>query len=180
MIINEAADIKAKNPGILEVPSGKSVDQLPVSHFKSLIDKIGREKVIRALTNLQVWNKNDNKKLSNWAKDMKDKIGDYGYKDESVKESIDPFKWLKKVKVGPSDPTPKGCVTDGNGNCYSVPTSGRSQFMYQDGFKFSYNYGTKELEMYYKGRIIDSIGLNVVNFLDNPEYWVRKMIDDQR
>ena len=62
MIINESADIKAKNPGILEVPSGKSVDQLPVSHFKSLIDKIGREKVIRALTNLQVWNKNDNKK----------------------------------------------------------------------------------------------------------------------
>lgn len=79
-VVDESADIDVKNPGILEVPDNKSVDELPVSHFKSLIDKKGRRKIISALNNLQIWNKNDNKKLSNWAKSMKDKIGDYGKK----------------------------------------------------------------------------------------------------
>lgn len=74
------ADIEAENSGILEVPEGKSVQDLPVSHFKKLIDKKGRVSIIRALTNLEVWNKNDNKKLSNWAKSMKKSIGDYGVK----------------------------------------------------------------------------------------------------
>lgn len=71
-------NIEAENPGILEVPEGKSVQDLPVSHFKKLIDKKGRSSVIRALTNLEVWNKNDDKKLSNWARSMKKSIGDYG------------------------------------------------------------------------------------------------------
>lgn len=74
------ADIEAENLGILEVPEGKSVQDLPVSHFKKLIDKKGRTSIIRALTNLEVWNKNDNKKLSNWTKSMKKSIGDYGAK----------------------------------------------------------------------------------------------------
>lgn len=74
------ANIEAENPGILEVPEGKSVQDLPVSHFKKLIDKKGRASIIRALTNLEVWNKNDDKKLSNWAKSMKKSIGDYGVK----------------------------------------------------------------------------------------------------
>ena len=74
------ANIEAENSGILEVPEGKSVQDLPVSHFKKLIDKKGRTSIIRALTNLEVWNKNDNKKLSNWAKSMKKSIGDYGVK----------------------------------------------------------------------------------------------------
>lgn len=74
------ANIEAENPGILEVPEGKGVQDLPVSHFKKLIDKKGRTSIIRALTNLEVWNKNDDKKLSNWAKSMKKSIGDYGVK----------------------------------------------------------------------------------------------------
>lgn len=73
-------NIEAENPGILEVPEDKSVQDLPVSHFKKLIDKKGRASIIRALTNLEVWNKNDDKKLSNWAKSMKKSIGDYGVK----------------------------------------------------------------------------------------------------
>lgn len=85
MIINESklkesADIKAENPGILEVPKDKRVYDLPVSHFKRLIDKIGREKVIRAITNLQIWNKNDDPEISQWAINMKKQIGDYGKK----------------------------------------------------------------------------------------------------
>lgn len=84
MIINESriteqtANIDVENPGLLEVPEGKSIEDLPVSHFKSLIDKKGRNAIIRGITNLEVWNKNDDPELSKWAKDMKNKIGDYG------------------------------------------------------------------------------------------------------
>ena len=81
MIINEkTADIDVKNPGLLEVPEGASIESLPVSHFKKLIDKKGREAIIRGLTNLEVWNKNDDPKLSQWAIDMKSKLEDYGRK----------------------------------------------------------------------------------------------------
>ena len=76
-----AAKIKSKNEGILEVPEGKNVDDLPVSHFKKLIDKNGRQPIIRALTNLEVWNKNDNKSLSSWAKKMKKSLEGYGEKE---------------------------------------------------------------------------------------------------
>lgn len=72
------ADIKPKNEGILEVPEGKNVNDLPVKHFKTLIDKKGRAPIIRALTNLEVWNKNDNKSLSAWAKKMKKSLEGYG------------------------------------------------------------------------------------------------------
>ena len=76
--VMSAANIEPKNEGILEVPEGKNVDDLPVSHFKKLIDKKGREAIIRALTNLEVWNKNDNKALSSWAKKMKKSLEGYG------------------------------------------------------------------------------------------------------
>ena len=80
-IRSDKADIEAKNPGILEVPEGKNVDDLPVKHFKALIDKKGRAPIIRALNNLEVWNKNDNKSLSSWAKKMKKSLEGYGEKD---------------------------------------------------------------------------------------------------
>ena len=81
ILIRAKADIQAKNPGILEVPEGKNVQDLPVSHFKDLIDKKGRSPIIRGLTNLEVWNKNDNKSLSAWAKKMKKSLEGYGEKD---------------------------------------------------------------------------------------------------
>ena len=81
ILIRAKADIQAKNPGILEVPEGKNVQDLPASHFKNLIDKKGRSPIIRALTNLEVWNKNDNKSLSAWAKKMKKSLEGYGEKD---------------------------------------------------------------------------------------------------
>lgn len=79
--IRSKADIEAKNPGILEVPEGKSVQDLPVKHFKFLIDKKGRAPIIRALTNLEVWNKNENKSLSAWAKKMKKSLEGYGVQE---------------------------------------------------------------------------------------------------
>lgn len=75
-------DVEVKNTGILEVPEGKSVDELPQSHFESLVDKKGYEAVIRALNNLAVWNKNNNKSLSSWAKGMMDNLKEKYRKDE--------------------------------------------------------------------------------------------------
>jgi len=66
--------IKVKHPGILEVPEGKNVMDLPLEHFIKLAKKKGYAAIIRALNNLQVWNKNRNKKLANWAKKMKEQL----------------------------------------------------------------------------------------------------------
>lgn len=67
-------DIEVKHEGILEVPEGKNVDDLPIKHFQSLIDKKGYGKIIKALTNLEVWNKKKNPELSSWAKNMIEKL----------------------------------------------------------------------------------------------------------
>lgn len=75
------ANIQVKNEGLLEVPEGKSIMDLPVSHFKRLIDKKGRESIIRGLTNLEVWNKNDDPKISRWAKKMKNSLEGYEGKE---------------------------------------------------------------------------------------------------
>ena len=83
-VINEAAEIEVENPGLLEVPKGKKVDELPLSHFEKLVDKKGYEAVIKGLNNLAVWNKNDDKKLSNWAKDTMEKLKEKFRKDESL------------------------------------------------------------------------------------------------
>lgn len=67
-------EIKTKNPGILEVPEDKKFWQLPLSHYEKLVDKKGYAKIIRALTNLEVWNKNDDPKISKKASDIADKL----------------------------------------------------------------------------------------------------------
>lgn len=56
---------------VLEVPDGESVTSLPLKHFVSLVDKKGRKKIVRALTNLEVWFSKKKPELSAWAKDMK-------------------------------------------------------------------------------------------------------------
>ena len=87
------SQIETKNPGILKVPAGKNVDDLPQSHFENLVDKIGYEKVIRALTNLEVWNKDKNKALSTWASNMADKL-----KKKFRSESNEKEDKIKKAK----------------------------------------------------------------------------------
>ena len=79
-------EIEVKHEGILEVPEGKNVDDLPLSHFEKLAKKKGLGKITKALNNLQVWNKNDDPKLSKWAGDMIDKLNKKLKKDESIKE----------------------------------------------------------------------------------------------
>lgn len=66
--------ITAVSPGILEVPVGKKVNKLPLTHFMKLVRKKGHAAVSRALTNLERWNKNRKPSLSRWAKSMKGKI----------------------------------------------------------------------------------------------------------
>lgn len=68
---------------VLEVPDDASVEDMPVSHFKNLIDKKGRKEIIRALTNLEVWFKYKKPELSSWAIGMKKSIGNYGEKIDS-------------------------------------------------------------------------------------------------
>ena len=77
-------EIEVKNPGILEVPEGKKVNELPQSHFEKLAKNKGLGKITKALNNLQVWNKNDDPELSKWAGNMIDKLNKKLKKDESV------------------------------------------------------------------------------------------------
>jgi hypothetical protein len=68
--------IPVEHPGVLEVPEGKNVEDLPYSHFAALAKKKGYEKIARALTNLIVWNKEKNPTLSKWADGMQNKLHD--------------------------------------------------------------------------------------------------------
>lgn len=84
-ILEEDVKIKTKNPGILEVPEGKNFWDLPLKHYKELVDKKGYAKVIRALTNLEVWNKNDDPDISKKASKIADDLKKF-YKKESLNE----------------------------------------------------------------------------------------------
>ena len=113
MRFNEV-DIEVKHSGLLEVPAGKEVDQLPQSHFQKLIDKKGYEAIIRGLTNLEVWNKNKNPKLSQWASNMADKLKVANKKNESYSqknksytihnvESLEKAKEIIRRKLNPKN-----------------------------------------------------------------------------
>jgi len=73
-LLEQKVKIKVEKPGILEVPEGKDVEDLPLSHFQNLAKKKGHAPVARALTNLIVWNKARNPKLSKWADNMQNKL----------------------------------------------------------------------------------------------------------
>lgn len=66
--------IETENPGMLEVPEDKKVYDLSEDHFKKLVKKKGLAPISRALTNLIVWNKKTNPKISKWADNMQNKM----------------------------------------------------------------------------------------------------------
>lgn len=70
-------DMEVKNPGLLEVPEGKGVHKMSLSHFQSLIRKQGWNKISKGLVNLITWNKNTNPKLSQWADKMQEKLSQW-------------------------------------------------------------------------------------------------------
>ena len=96
--LDEGVEIEVKNKGVLEVPEGKNVDDLPMSHFEKLVKKNGLSKITKALNNLQVWNKNDDKKLSKWAADMIEKLTKKYGKNESLKEDTYKSYWKYDVE----------------------------------------------------------------------------------
>ena len=49
----DVEDIDVENPGILEVPEDEDVMDLPLSHFKDLVERKGYEEIIRAIQNLR-------------------------------------------------------------------------------------------------------------------------------
>lgn len=109
--------IKTKNPGILEVPEDKKFWQLPLSHYEKLVDKKGYTKIIRALTNLEVWNKNDDPKISKKASDIADKLKKK-YKKEALtrqevnKYSIDEYSELVPFEFKLKNTTFNGYMID--------------------------------------------------------------------
>lgn len=97
-ILEEDVKIKTKHPGILEVPEGKNFWDLPLKHYKDLVDKKGYAKVIRALTNLEVWNKNDDPDISKKASKIADDLKKF-YKKESLTEE-DHSKYISSAISG--------------------------------------------------------------------------------
>lgn len=81
-IVEAKVDIPVKHEGILEVPEGKTIRELPISHFERLVKEKGYEPIIRALNNLAVWNKNDDKDLASTAKAIMDQLREKYRKDE--------------------------------------------------------------------------------------------------
>jgi len=73
-LLEQKVKIPVEEPGKLEVPEGKNVEDMPESHFQSLIKKKGWGEISKALINLKVWNKDKNKKLSGWADNMQEKL----------------------------------------------------------------------------------------------------------
>ena len=91
-------EIEVKHEGVLEVPEGKNVDELPIKHFVDLADRKGLSKITKALNNLQVWNKNKDPKLSKWAGDMIDKVTKR-VENQEKKESICRHKTFKYTRM---------------------------------------------------------------------------------
>lgn len=67
---NEKVQIPVENPGILQIPSDKKFWEMPLDYYQKLVKKIGYAPVIKALTNLEIWNKNKDPKQSKQAKNI--------------------------------------------------------------------------------------------------------------
>lgn len=93
----ESVDIDVENEGILEVPKGRNVNELPLSHFEKLVDKKGYAPIIRALNNLQVWNRKTNRSLSNWAGRVMKKLKDRHIEEKYLLEDIATNKYTKGI-----------------------------------------------------------------------------------
>lgn len=66
--------IKAKNPGLLQIPEGKKFYEMPLSHYVSLAKSKGRAAVMRGLLNLERWNKQQNPGISEKARGIINKL----------------------------------------------------------------------------------------------------------
>ena len=76
--IAQSPKVQVKNPGILEIPKGKTVTDLPIKHFVGLAKSKGAAAIQRALSNLIRWmgpgSKNPNPKVVEHAKKAREAI----------------------------------------------------------------------------------------------------------
>ncbi len=118
--------VKIKHPGILEVPEGKSFEELPLSHYKKLVSKDGYSAISKALTNLEVWNRKKNPEMADKAKSIRVKLDKiYGPKSESTIQE-DEFKI--KIKHPGVLEVPEGK------NFWELPLSHYKELVKQDGY----------------------------------------------
>ena len=68
-------NFKVVHQNVLQIPRGKTFLSTPISHFVSIAKKKGRALVVRALLNLERWNKTKNPKLSAHARAAINAIG---------------------------------------------------------------------------------------------------------
>ena len=66
-----------------------------------------------------------------------------------------------------------GQWTDGMGHRYSKNRS-KSDIIKHDGLEYQYDYDRQELVVKENGKTLDTIGLNIGNWLDNPQYWIEE------
>ncbi|MEM3827986.1 MAG: hypothetical protein QXP36_02050 [Conexivisphaerales archaeon] len=76
--------IVIKHPGILEVPEGKLFWQLPISHYFTLVEKNGLAPIVRALANIETFNKRKDPDLRDKAHKIIEKL-EKKYGKENVK-----------------------------------------------------------------------------------------------
>lgn len=89
LLREQKVKIPVEEPGKLEVPKGKNVEDLPERHFQSLVKKKGWVKISKALINLKVWNKTRNKELSVWADKMQEKLAAWVEKQREAGKKLD-------------------------------------------------------------------------------------------
>ena len=74
-VLNEedTSEIKVEHPDILELPEGGFMKS-GVEHYKKLVEKKGQAPVMRALLNLERWNKEKNPEIASHARKIIDAI----------------------------------------------------------------------------------------------------------
>ena len=74
-VANKWKNFKITHENVLQIPKGKTFLTTPISHFVALAKKKGRALIVRALLNLERWNKTKNPKLAAHARAAINAIG---------------------------------------------------------------------------------------------------------
>ena len=90
--------IPVKHPGVLDVPEGKNIEDLPYEHFAALAKKKGFGEISKALNNLHVWNKDKHPVLAAWANKMQERLSKEFSEAANECKSLEE-KWAKDVDV---------------------------------------------------------------------------------
>lgn len=70
---------------------------------------------------------------------------------------------------------PPGYYTLGDGHVHKVPTSGYSKWYKRGDMKYRYNNAKQCIEVWYEGEHCYDRGLNFMDWVENPDYWIDTM-----